>query len=121
MSRRQRYVVATVGTFTALLVLAFLIFLWRPALIIGVSGDRLGHSVASGIRGSASGSCVELDAHRWHCRIEYEADPGSGGGASVTRYLVRTSRSGCWQAHKRQFPAEPAPSYLSGCISVFDL
>jgi hypothetical protein len=120
MSRRQRYVVATAGTLTALLVLGFLVFLWRPALLVGVSAENLGHSVASEFRGSASGICVELDAGRWRCQIDYEADPGSGGRASA-RYLVSSSRSGCWQARRRPLSRGTAPSHLSGCIGIFEL
>jgi hypothetical protein len=122
MSSRQRYAIAVVGTSTLLIVVGFLVFLWRPALLTGITGPNLGTSIASEILGKGSGHCVELGGNRWRCRIVYETDPGSGGSA-LAHYVAKSSRSGCWQAGRRQVRAfsGPAPRHLSGCIDIFDL
>jgi hypothetical protein len=102
--------------------LAFLVlialFLYRPAMVIGVHGDALGESISSELgRHSPSGTCEEAPNGRWQCAILVEPDPGSGGGDVV--YRAESDDSGCW--HARSPDAVRVRSNLSGCIGVLDL
>jgi hypothetical protein len=102
--------------------LAFLaliaLFLYRPAMVIGVHGDDLGESISSELgRHSPSGVCDEAPSGHWNCAIVIEPDPGSGGGDVV--YRAESDGSGCW--HARSPDAVRVRSNLSGCIGIFDL
>jgi len=106
----------------AVLALAFLaltaLFLYRPALVVGVHGESLGESISSELgRHSPSGTCDEAPNDRWTCAIVIEPDPGSGGGPVV--YRAESDDSGCW--HARSPDAMRVRKNLSGCIGVFDL
>jgi hypothetical protein len=106
----------------AALALAFLaltaLFLYRPALVIGVHGEPLGESISSELGShSPSGTCDQAANGRWDCAIVIEPDPGSGGGDVV--YRAESDDSGCW--HARSPSAMRVRKNLSGCIGVFDL
>lgn len=102
--------------------LAFLVlialFLYRPAMVIGVHGDDLGESISSELgRYSPSGACDQAANGHWDCAIVIEPDPGSGGGDVV--YRADSDDSGCW--HARSPDAVRVRNNLSGCIGIFDL
>ncbi|MET0558668.1 MAG: hypothetical protein ABW065_08365 [Solirubrobacterales bacterium] len=105
----------------ALVAIAFLavtaLFLYRPALVIGVHGDHLGESISSELGShSPGGRCHKAASGRWRCAIFIEPDPGSGGGEVA--YWAKSDDSGCWQARR---PTAPRRVNLAGCIGIFDL
>lgn len=106
----------------AVAALAFLavtaLFLYRPALVIGVHGKHLGESISNDLgRHSPHGRCHEVASDRWRCSIFVEPDPGSGGGDVA--YRAESDGSGCW--HARPYANARRRVELTGCISVLDL
>jgi hypothetical protein len=114
---RKLFLVGFTAAALALLV-AIALFLYRPALVLGVHGDHLGESISSELGShSPSGLCDEAANGRWDCAIVIEPDPGSGGGDVV--YRAESDDSGCW--HARSPAAMRQRNDLSGCIGVLDL
>jgi hypothetical protein len=121
MQRRKQAVLAT-GAIGALLFLALLATLaFRPALVLGLDGDTLAHSVDSRVQAAEnSGRCKHREDSSWLCNVMFEPDVGSGGGYVV--YEVDADGFGCWRAVR---PAHsPRMSMLAakmhGCIYLWD-
>jgi hypothetical protein len=118
--RKQAILVA--GATAALLFVALLAVLtFRPALVLGIDGGALAHSVDSKLPSIGNpGHCERRANGRWTCHVLFEDDPGSGGGYVV--YEVAANRFGCWHA------ARPSGSRsgdrllakMHGCIYLWD-
>jgi hypothetical protein len=102
-----------------LVLLATLAF--RPALLLGIEGDALAHSVDSRLPSIGDpGHCERQADGGWTCHVLFEDDPGSGGGYVV--YDVVAGSLGCWQA---RLPAsarsgDRLPGRMHGCIYLWD-
>ncbi len=105
-----------------LLTLAFffiLIMVTRPALLVGVSGDDLAHSLANTTSPSGGSNCRKEPEGNWTCNFA----PPDG---SWTRYEVAVDWLGCWDATALGRPGEGAsgtstPDPRSGCIELGDV
>lgn len=98
------------ATLLALLFLATLVMVTRPALLLGVSSDALANSIAQDFSFD-QGTCSKLANENWRCSIE-------GSGASGT-YEVDVDWMGCWKS----VPATSTASGVdaSGCIELGDV
>jgi hypothetical protein len=120
--QRRKQAIVVIAAAAALLFLALLASLaFRPALIPGVDGDALAHSVDSKLPAVGDPGHCEQDADGgWICHVRFEQDPGSGGGYVV--YLVTATGLGCWHAARPQ--GSPSGDRLlartHGCIYLWD-
>jgi hypothetical protein len=90
------------------------LFAYRPATVLGISGDALASSLGGWDVGERFGSrCDDLPSNKWHCKI--------AGGSSAEGFVVRTRAFGCWDAWRGHPPVGGRPPNRSGCISGFDL
>ena len=95
----------------ALLFIALLVMVTRPALLVGVSGDSLSNSL-QGSGGQAA--CKKAGNDDWTC--SREADQG------MTRYRVNVDWVGCWKAERVSGPVtEFTPAASDGCIQLGDV
>lgn len=106
----------------ALLFLALLAALaFRPALVLGINGNTLAHSVDSKLPSIGDpGRCDRDGGGNWACHVLFEDDPGSGGG--YVAYEVVADGFGCWHAAR---PAgsrsgDRLPARLHGCVYAWD-
>jgi hypothetical protein len=99
----------------AVVILGLAAFLYRPAMLIGVHGDALAHSVG-GASLLGESSCTEQQEGIWQCRIsDFE-------GGIV--FNVQTHGSfGCWEAVRVNYRSGKPRSGngSSGCISGLDV
>lgn len=102
----------------ALVVIALVAFLsLRPAVIFGVDGSSLAHSLGGGdgpLRAGESDCDRESGEQMWRCTI-YDG----GSGSSI--YAVRTQGSGCWEAWNGDRPIAGRQPNDSGCIHLLDI
>jgi hypothetical protein len=118
MSVGQKLFLAGFAAVALVFVAVSALFLYRPALVIGVHGKDLGESISSDLgRHSPHGRCKEAADGNWSCAIFVEPDPGSGGG--TVPYKAESDDSGCW--HARPVATSRRRPDLSGCIGIFDL
>lgn len=97
----------------ALLVIFFLglvVMVTRPALLTGVGGDDLAHS----LRGdSGAPSCKKLGGD-WECQLEADR--------AMTVYRVKVNWMGCWKATRVSGPVTAyTPASRDGCIQLGDI
>jgi hypothetical protein len=105
-----------------LLTLAFLfilIMVTRPALLVGVSGDDLAHSLANTTSPSGGSNCRKAEDGDWVCNF---APPGG----LWTRYEVTVDWLGCWEAGLPGTDSSASGTagsryYKSGCIELGDV
>jgi hypothetical protein len=108
-SREDRRLNLNVGLGLLLVLAGLALFAYRPATLIGVSGE----SLATSLGDVGTGSCFEVADSQWECVIE--DDPSSGSRRTL---YVETGSFGCWDAwsnpvHKR--------GDFSGCVTFLDL
>ncbi len=92
------------------ILIAFVLFAYRPATVIGVDGGALAVSLGSSVLAGDS-DCADLGAGRWRCHLNYGSD-----AATAT---VKTKAFGCWDLIDRR-PARGVDVRKSGCISALD-
>ena len=110
------------GSIAALLLVALLwLVCFRPARIIGSSGERLAHSLRRAVHGPETGSCTEVGG-RWRCHV-LGANPFEDDVAGPSRtYLVELGDWGCWEAQMVDGKSgDHFPQTLDGCIAIGDL
>lgn len=121
MQRRKQAIVAVAAT-TALLFLALLASLvFRPALVLGIDGGTLAHSVDSKLPSIGDpGHCERSANGAWLCHVLFEDDPGSGGG--YIAYRVVADGLGCWHAVRPPSSrnGDKLPARMHGCIYLWD-
>lgn len=101
----------TGATLLILLFVALLVMVSRPALLVGVSGEDLAHSLRGG---SGAPYCEKSGDGNWAC--ELEADK------AMTRYEVDVNWMGCWKARRIGGPVtEFTPASRDGCIELGDV
>ncbi|HET7484313.1 MAG TPA: hypothetical protein VFJ64_02945 [Solirubrobacterales bacterium] len=121
MQRRKQAILAAaaavaIGVVALLAVLAF-----RPALVLGVDGGTLAHSVDSKLPSIGDpGHCQRGTNGDWLCHLLFEQDPGSGGG--YVAYEVTADRFGCWRATRPNGSrsGDKLPAVTHGCIYLWD-
>ena len=86
----------------------------RPALVLGVDGKSLVHSVesktASG--GGDDPTCQPTGSRVWHCRVLVSSD------GDPTEYRVTVNGRGCWRARRVKRGFLGGPRRTSGCIGL---
>jgi hypothetical protein len=121
MGRRKRAVIGALAA-AAVLVLAVLASLaLRPALLLGIEGDALAHSVDSKLPSIGDpGHCERSANGAWLCHVLFEDDPGSGGG--YVAYRVLADGLGCWHAVRPpgSRSGDRLPARMHGCIYLWD-
>lgn len=119
MSKKQKYFLLAAASFSVLVLAAIAMFLYRPARLLGIDGNRLGTSISRAIgRHAQESDCVHGVGEPWRCSILIEPDIGSGG--SHVDYVADSDEWGCWHAHPQVQPRRKAIR-LTGCIDVFDV
>ena len=94
---------------------------FRPAVVLGVNGHALAHSVDSNLPSVGDpGHCEQDAGDDWICHVLFEQDPGSGGG--YVAYEVVANGRGCWHATR---PAgsrsgDLLPAKMHGCLYLWD-
>jgi len=109
-SQEDRRLNLKIGLGLMLFLAALALFAYRPAALLGVSGDALTSSLGN----EGDGSCVEVADSRWECVIVTNL---SSGGSSQTLY-VETRAWGCWDAYANP---ERDRGGFSGCVTFFDM
>lgn len=121
MQRRKQAIVAVAAT-AALLFLALLSSLaFRPAVVLGIDGGTLAHSVDAKLPSIGDpGHCEQSANGAWLCHVLFEDDPGSGGGYIV--YRVTADGLGCWHAVRPRGSrsGDRLPARMHGCIYLWD-
>jgi hypothetical protein len=106
----------------ALLFLALIASLaLRPALLLGIDGAALAHSVDSKLPSIGDpGHCERGAAGGWRCHVLFEPDAGSGGG--YVAYEVIADGFGCWHAARpaNSRSGDKLPAKTHGCIYLWD-
>jgi len=120
--QRRKQAILVAATTIALLFLALLASLaFRPAVMLGIDGETLAHSVDSKLPSIGDpGHCERVTDGGWICHVLFEDDPGSGGEYVV--YEVTANGLGCWHATR---PAgsrkgDRLPAGMHGCIYLWD-
>lgn len=111
-SRPRRAVLAWAGgTVAAILVLG--LFAARPAPLVGINGEALGHSVGES---SILSPCRRAGDSSWICQRNAAGDFDSGG----VPHRVFVDALGCWRATRigRAGGAESRPA--TGCVRLSD-
>ena len=85
------------------------LFAYRPATLVGVSGESLADSLGD----VGPGSCVEIADSQWECVIE--DNPSSGNRRTV---YVETRAFGCWDGWSNP---DLDRGGFSGCVTFVDL
>ena len=101
----------------SILVLLF-VFIVRPAILLGVGGKALHHSVQHETsRGAALTNSCQPSNGAWSCAI---SDRGSSSSAD---YEVKAESWGCWDARRvsNAPPEGGTPRRSSGCINAYDV
>ena len=121
MSARQKAIIASAAAVALAVVGGLAILALRPALVMGVGGDALSHSVQDEIGAAGrEGHCESRGDSNWSCSVTFEGDtssPGYGVG-----YKVVADAFGCWHAARdeaRPSRGEP-PRRAEGCIYLWD-
>ena len=94
------------------LLMALLLFSWRPSPVLGVNGGALQQSVGGFL--SPSDSCDERWDGAWSCGRNDDQMSGS------VEYRVEVDGLGCWNAIRVGSPGEGSRKNLSGCLTLFD-
>jgi len=121
MQRRKQAILVAAATVALLCVALLAALAFRPAVVLGVDGGALAHSVDSRLPSIGDpGHCERGADGKWTCHVLFEQDPGSGGG--YVAYRVVANRLGCWQATR---PAgsrsgDRLPARMHGCIYLWD-
>jgi len=120
--QRRKQAILVAGAMVALLFVAFLVVLaFRPALVLGIDGGTLAHSVDSKLPSIGNpGHCERAVSSKWVCHVLFEDDPGSGGG--YVAYAVRANGFGCWHATRPtgSRSGDRLPAKMHGCIYLWD-
>ncbi len=115
MLKVATWVAISAGIVVALLFALLLVMVTRPAVLAGVSGDRLAHS----IHGDDSAfNCEKRDDGRWLCRsTKRPAHP----------LVVDVDWTGCWKIEPERdllddpMSEGPGETAAKGCIELGDV
>ena len=121
MQRRKQAIVVVAATAALLFVALLASLVFRPAVVLGIDGGTLAHSVDSKLPSIGDpGHCERGANGAWLCHVLFEDDPGSGGGYIV--YRVRTDGLGCWHAARPPGArsGDKLPARMHGCIYLWD-
>jgi hypothetical protein len=121
MQRRKLAILAVAATVATGVVALLAVLAFRPALLLGIDGATLAHSVDSRLPSIGDpGHCKRGPSGNWHCNLLFEQDPGSGGG--YVAYEVTADRFGCWRATrpKGSRSGDKLPSVMHGCAYLWD-
>jgi hypothetical protein len=120
--QRRKQAILGVAAAAALLILVLLASLaFRPALLLGIDGNALAHSVDSKLPAVGDpGHCEQNPEGDWTCHVLFELDPGSGGGYVV--YRVAADGLGCWHAVRPpgSRSGDRLIAKMHGCLYLWD-
>ena len=109
-SREERRLNLKIGLGLLVLLMALALFAYRPATLVGVSGEVLATSLGN----LGSGTCSEVADSQWDCVIVTDLS----SGRSSHKLYVETRAWGCWDAWSN--PKRTSGEF-SGCITFFDM
>jgi hypothetical protein len=121
MGRHEQTVIVVIATVALLFLATLAVLVFRPALILGIDGATLAHSVDSRLPSIGDpGHCERGENGNWSCHVLFEPDPGSGGG--YVAYQVVADGFGCWRAVRPPSArsSDGLPAKTHGCIYLWD-
>jgi len=121
LKRWQRGVVLVSGAHALLCVVLLAALTLRPALILGVGGGALDHSLAFELPHSREErKCQHQASGEWSCRVFY-MPPGWSGGGYAVNYRLSADSFGCWKAWRLSPERTEARVEARSCIYLWDL
>jgi len=121
MARRKQAILVAAATAAVLFLGLLATLAFRPALVLGIEGGALAHSVDADLPSIGDpGHCERRPDGAWTCHVLFEDDPGSGGG--YVAYEVVANGVGCWHARRPggSRSGDLLPAKMHGCIYLWD-
>ena len=88
----------------------------RPAIVLGVDGKSLAHSLESKTgSGGDPPRCEPVRPRGWLCSVLISSDGGP------TDYELSVNARGCWRARLVNLGELGGPSNASGCVGLTNL